>query len=174
VGALIVGFVSAALAQSVEIAVSDPLVRSVRLECATGSYDLPVRDGKVAMERVPEHCQLFMERKSGVVNQPGKWVCTLDTCQMTDVEHAAVADAPGRVNIILTSVMASSASLELTCPGGYKVRSDIRTNTAIFEGVQSSECTLWFKGTVPAKFQPMSAGTWSCGLSNTIAVCTRR
>ena len=163
-----------ARAQSLEIRVADPLVTAVVLECADGRYDLPVRNGLATMERTPNRCQVHMYRTSGTIGEPGKWSCTLDKCTQNDVDHKPVVDAPGRINVILTSALPPSASLELTCASGYRTRTEIGLNTAVFDGVPSEQCTMFFKGSVPAKFGPISEGTWSCGLSNTVAVCTRR
>ncbi len=167
-------FVALARAQSVEITVTDPLVTSLVLTCADGRYELPVRNGVAGMEKTPSLCSVSMYRTSGKVDQPGKWTCTLDQCRQTEVDHKPVADAPGRINVILTTSLPPSASLEITCASGFRTRTDISLNTAVFDGVPPEQCTMFFKGSVPAKFGPISQGTWSCGLSNTVAVCTRR
>jgi hypothetical protein len=166
--------VAASHAQSVEITVTDPLVTSIVLTCADGRYELPVRNGVAGMEKTPSQCQVSMYRTSGVVNQPGKWTCTLDRCSQTEVDHRPVTDGPGRINVILTTPQPPGASLEITCASGYRTRTEISLNTAVFEGIPAEQCTMFFKGTVPAKFGPITAGTWSCGLSNTVAVCTKR
>ena len=165
---------AAARAQSVAITVTDPLVTSVVLTCADGRFELPVRQGVATMERTPTRCEVSMFRTSGLVDQPGKWTCTLDRCTQVEVDHQPVSDAPGRINVILTTELPPGSSLEIACTSGYRTRTGIALNTAVFEGVPAEQCTMYFKGGVPAKFGPITQGTWSCGLSNTVAVCTRR
>lgn len=165
---------AAARAQSVSITVTDPLVTSVVLACADGRYELPVRNGVAAMEKTPNRCEVSMFRTSGRVDQPGKWTCTLDKCTQVDVDHQPVTDAPGRINVILTTELPPAASLEISCTSGFRIRAGISLNTAVFDGVPPEQCTMFFKGGLPAKFGPITQGTWSCGLSNTVAVCTRR
>lgn len=172
---MLAAWMVAAYAQSVEITVSDPLVTKLFLDCADGRYELPVRAGVAGMEKTPSLCKVSMLRTSGQVDQPGKWTCTLDRCSQTEVDHHPVTDAPGRINVILTTQLPPSASLEITCTSGFRTRTDVSLNTAVFDGIPGNEqCTMFFKGSVPAKYGPISQGTWSCGLSNTVAVCTRR
>jgi hypothetical protein len=166
--------VGAASAQSVQITVTDPMVTSLVLTCADGRFELPVRDGVAVMERTPSLCRVSMYRSSGEVDRPGKWTCTLDKCTQVEVDHKPVTNAPGRINVILTSDLPPSAWLEISCTSGFRTRTDISLNTAVFDGIPSEQCTMYFKGSVPAKFGPITEGTWSCGLSNTVAVCTRR
>jgi hypothetical protein len=165
---------AAASAQSLEIRVPDPMVTALVLTCADGTLQVPVKDGAVKLERTPQSCAVSMVRRSGEVTEPGRWTCTLDRCTQEEVAHRPVSDAPGRVNVILTTEVPPGSALELTCSEGFRARADVSLNTAVFDGVPDEECTLFFKGGVPAKFRPIRQGTWSCGLSNTVAVCTRR
>ncbi len=167
-------FAAPALAQSVEIRVTDPLVTALVLECADGTFKAVVKNGLATLERTPQACAVNMVRRSGEITQPGRWTCTLDRCTQEEVAHRPVSDAPGRINVILTTELPPGASLELTCSDGYRTRAEVSLNTAVFDGVPDEECTLFFKGGVPAKFRPIRAGTWSCGLSSTVAVCTQR
>jgi hypothetical protein len=164
----------AALGQSLEISVVDPMVIAVVLECSDGSHKAVVKNGKATLEQVPQGCQVHMIRKGGTIDAPGRWSCTLDACKQDEVEHRAVTDADGRVNVVVTSPLPAGSFLELTCSNGYRVRSDIELNTATFESVPQDECTLHFKGGVPAKYRPVRWGTFYCGLSGTTAVCTQR
>ena len=163
-----------AQAQSLEISVADPMVIAVVLECADGSHKAVVKNGRATMEQVPQGCTVHMIRKGGVIDAPGKWSCTLDACKQDDVDHREVTDANGRVNVVVTSPLPTGSFLELTCSGGYRVRADIDLNTAVFDGVPQEECTLHFKGGVPAKYRPVRWGTFYCGLSGSTAVCTQR
>ncbi|MEQ1504208.1 MAG: hypothetical protein ABMB14_18340 [Myxococcota bacterium] len=167
-------FAVAARAATVEVQVPDPLVTTIELRCTDRTYTAEVRDGRASFEHVPDQCQVFLIRKSGTITATGKWTCTLDACRQDEVQHRPVTDAPNRINVIVTTALPPGAALELTCNDGFRIRSDVVTNTAVFESVPDQECTLFFKGTVPAKFRPIRAGTWSCALSGTTAICTRR
>lgn len=171
---VLLSILSPARAATLEITVTDPMVTALVLECRDGTQKATVKNGLATFEQVPEGCTVNMIRRSGTIDAPGKWTCTLDTCKMEDVQHAPVTDADGRVNVILTTEMPPGAWLELTCSGGFRARADVKTNTAVFDGVPNEECTLFFKGGPPAKYRPMRWGTWSCGLSGTTAVCTQR
>jgi hypothetical protein len=163
-----------AQAATLEITVPDPLVTALVLECRDGTFKAVVKNGLASLEQVPQDCVVNMIRRSGTLTEAGRWTCTLDACTQEEVDHQPVSDAPGRVNVVLTTDLPAGAALELTCSGGFRSRVEIALNTAVFEGVPSEECTLFFKGGVPAKFRPIRAGTWSCGLSGTTAVCTQR
>ncbi|MCB9686505.1 MAG: hypothetical protein H6738_08615 [Alphaproteobacteria bacterium] len=166
--------IAAAHAQALQITVTDPLVTAVVLECADGVHKGVVKDGVASIDARPQSCTVNLVRKSGTIDNPGRWTCTLDRCTQQEVAHQAVADAPGRVNVITTTELPRGSSFELTC-ATYRERAAITLNTAVFEGVPEQEdCTLFFKGSVPARFHPISPGTWSCGLTGNVAVCTQR
>lgn len=168
------GLATAHAQSALEITVSDPLVTAVVLECADGVHKGVVRDGVVTFDLRPAGCTVNMVRRSGTVDAPGRWACTLDKCTHEEVQHQPVTDAPGRVNVITTIELPKGASFELTC-STYRQRADITLNTAVFEGVpEADDCTLFFKGGVPARFHPIHPGTWSCGLTGSVAVCTER
>ena len=164
----------AAQASTFEIQVTDPLVTSVILKCRSGTFEQAPKAGVVAFEHLPDACQVYMVRKSGTIDTTGIWSCGLETCKHEEVRHAPVTDAPGRVNVIVTTALPPGAALELTCSNEFRVRADIQTNTAVFDAVPDEECTLFFKGTVPARYRPIRAGTWHCGLAGTTAVCTKQ
>jgi hypothetical protein len=166
-------WVALARASTVEIEVADPLVSEVVLECADGSYRSAVKGGIATFERMPQACKVSMVRRSGVIDRAGRWWCSLDACKQEEVLHAPVTDAPGRVNVIVATALPKGAALELTCTG-FRVRTEVVQNTAVFDGVpDGADCELYFKGTVPARFRPIAAGTWSCSLSGAAAICTR-
>jgi hypothetical protein len=165
-------WMASALASTIEIAVPDPMVTSLILECATGTYKADVRGGMVTFDHLPQNCRVFFIRKSGVVDDTGKWTCGLDQCSQEDILHREVVAAPNRVNVIITTELPKGAAMELTCPGGFRLRTEVLSNVAVFDGVPTAgECTLFFKGGVPARYQPMGPGNWSCGIHGSAAVC---
>lgn len=168
-------WLASALGATLEITVPDPSVVTLILECANGSYRADVKGGVALFDHLPNNCRVYMIRRAGLVNEPGKWTCLAETCSQEEILHQEVVDAPGRLNIVLASEMPKGSSFELTCPGGYRTRADIAINTAVFEGVPSSgDCTLFFKGNTPARFNGISPGTWSCGILGSTAVCQKK
>lgn len=166
--------IAAAHAQALEITITDPLVTAVVLECADGAHKGVVKDGVAAFDIRPQGCTVHLIRKSGTIDDPGRWTCTLDRCTQQEVAHHPVTDAPGRVNVITTTDLPKGAAFELTC-STYRERAEISLHTAVFEGVpDNDDCTLFFKGGVPARFHPIGPGTWSCGLTGNVAVCVLR
>ena len=168
------GFAAAALAATLEIEIPDPQVVAVVLECADGSFKAVVRDGLATFERKPDGCAVTMVRRAGTIDQPGRWRCDLDGCRMKDVHHRPVTDGDGKINIIMASQLAGGASLELQCASGYQVRTPVVENTVVFEGVPKEDCTLHFKGGAPARYKPLTWGTWQCTLDGTVALCIQR
>ena len=89
---------------------------------------------------------------------------------------AAPASAPsaGRGTVIVTIADASQArAVELDCgSGSYRTRKSFAGGVAKFSGVPGSNCALYFKGGIPAKFTPVRAGkSYSCSIIGTTAVC---
>jgi hypothetical protein len=166
------GWVAIARASTIDVQVTDPAVTQVILECADGVYTSPVKSGMAAFDRMPQGCKVSMLRKSGAIDKAGRWTCSLDVCKQEEVLHAPVSDAPGRLNIILTTELPKGAGLELTCTG-YRQRAEITQNTAVFEGVPQAECELYFKSSVPTRYRPIGPGTWSCSISGAAAICTK-
>lgn len=164
-----------AWASTIDVTVMDPQVVELVLECSNGQYRSPVKNGVASFSHVPNNCQVFAIRRSGVIGETGKWTCDLSSCTQEEVLHREVSDAPGRVNIIVNTALPKGASFELTCPGNYRLRTEIVTNTAVFEGVpDGSECSLFFKGTAPARYNGIGPGTWTCGIIGSTAVCKRK
>lgn len=162
---------SAALGATIDLSVPDPKVTKVLLTCADGRYEAVPKNGHVTFEHVPDACQVEFVRKSGVIDSTGSWTCSADTCSKEQVEHRPVTNAPNRVNVVVTTELPPGATLELTCSNGFRVRAEVVTNTSVFDNVPNEECTLFFKGTVPAKYRPITPGTWWCSLSGTTAIC---
>ena len=114
-----------------------------------------------------------MIRPAGMIGAPGRYTCDADRCVQQDVHHLPISDAAQRVNIVLTTPMPAGTSLEVNCPDGvYRERRLVTENTAIFDKVPTQECTLLFKGGVPAKYSPLKYGTYYCSLTAATAVCT--
>jgi hypothetical protein len=167
-------WVEVARASAVEIRVDDPAVTEVVMTCADGTFHLPVVEGLVSWEHTPKSCAVSMLRKSGRVDAPGQWTCTADTCLLTEVAHAAVSDAPGRVNVITTTELPKGEAIELTCGNGFRQRVTVSQNTVTFDGVpENLDCEISYKGALPAAFRPIRPGTWSCRLSGAMAVCVK-
>ena len=162
----------AAFAAPIEITVTDSAVERVLFTCDEGSFEAKVHLGKAQLPERVTNCKLQMVRKAGVISGPGTYTCDLNACKMDQVEHKPVSDAPGRVNIIVTGAYQAQA-LELTCTDGFRERSAIETNTAIFNDVPTSDCTLFFKqGGPPAKYRGVTAGkTYFCSVNGAAAVC---
>ena len=73
----------------------------------------------------------------------------------------------------MTTAMPIGSAVEVNCPDGiYRERRTLDENTATFDKVPSQECTLLFKGGVPAKYAPLKYGTYYCSLTGATAVCT--
>ncbi len=162
-----------ASAQALTIAVSDPKIVALVLECNDGAHKLVVQDGKATLDRRPQACTVNHIVEAGTIDQPGEWTCSLEGCTQEDVSHLEVSDSPGRINIIAAELSAGSW-FELTCPSGYRERARITENTGVFNSVPDEPCTLHFKGGAPAKFSPIRWGTHQCLLSSSTAICTQR
>ena len=144
-----------------EVKIEDPAVFAVLLDCGAGSQlKAEVRDGLATFAQVPHaECAVNLLRKSGTIDKPGKWTCDLDKCELDDVHHLDTMNADGRINVILPGLHKGSA-IEITCPDGWRSRVEIVENTATLNDVPNDKCTLHVKGGVPAKFSPISWGTW--------------
>lgn len=166
---------SALAGAPLEVKIADPAVVAVLLDCGSGAqYKANVVDGVAAFAQVPQaECVVNLLRKGGTIDKPGKWSCTLDACTIEDVHHLDVLNADGRINVILPG-MHAGAAIEITCPDGWRGRVEIVENTATFDGVPDDRCTLNVKGGVPARFSPITWGTWFCELTGTTAVCSKR
>lgn len=158
-----------------EVRVDDPNVVALLLDCGGASQlKANVVDGLAKFPQVPQaQCTVNTLRKGGTIDKPGKWTCGLDECKLDDVHHLDVLNADGRINVILPG-MHKGAWLEVSCPDGWRSRADLVENTATFEGVPDDRCTMHVKGGVPARFDPISWGTWYCSLTGTTAVCSKK
>jgi len=168
-------FAATAFSAPLELKIKDVKVIAVVLECGDTTKKAVVKAGVAAFPDVPDgSCTVDFIRRSGVINEAGVWLCDLDGCKQEDVHHLPVEDAPGRMNIIVTSELPPGASLEITCASGWRERVSITENTGIFDNVPNEDCTLQFKGGVPARYHHITQGTFYCSLTGTTAVCTQK
>jgi hypothetical protein len=164
---------SVALAAPLTITVTDAQTVAIVLECGKDIERAVVKNGIATFPAVPEGCTVDFVRRSGFVDKPGTWTCGLDGCSLDDIHHAPISDAAGRVNVVMTGEH-DVLSLEVQCPSGYRTRVDLNENTAVFNSMPPEECTMLFKGGTPARFRPVAAGTYYCGLTGATAVCDKR
>jgi len=157
-----------------ELEITDPQITAVVLECADGTHKAVVKNGKASFQRIPESCTVNLVRRAGSIESAGVYACTIEGCTRKDVHHRPVTDADGRINVIAETPLAGGAWLELTCGSGFRARADVLENTAVFDGVPEEDCILLFKGGAPAKYRPITWGTWMCSVPGTVAVCTQR
>jgi serine/threonine protein kinase len=84
------------------------------------------------------------------------------------------ASSAGRGSVIVKLPdSAQSSGVELVCASGaYRLRKSFAGGVASFSGVPGGSCTLYFKGGIPAKFTPVTAGrSYTCNIIGTTAVC---
>lgn len=146
----------------------------VALVCATRTVEaVPVR-GLATFAEAPADCTVNVTYPIGKTSGSGIYTCAETSgCTMNDVPHAVIADASGRVNIVISGVY-DTKWFELSCNNGaYRERGEIAENTTVFNGVPTGECSLYFKGGTPAQYRAISAGSWRCSLTGTTAVCSK-
>lgn len=135
--------------------------------------------GAQAQVRFPmwpgRECDVTFERHVGRVMQLGNWACSDGGGCSEQGSNAAPAPPlpPGQIKVLTTDRLPHS-TLELVCPGGYRVRTAVTNHTALFTGVPSEECELFFKGGAPYRYRPVTEGTWSCTVVAGTAVCEAR
>ena len=63
--------------------------------------------------------------------------------------------------------------VELICGGGsYRLRQSFAGGVAKFSGVPAGQCTLYFKGGIPAKFIGVQRGrSYNCSILGPTAMC---
>ena len=84
------------------------------------------------------------------------------------------ASSAGRGTVIVKLPDSTqSSAVELVCASGaYRLRKSFAGGVANFGGVPGGSCTLYFKGGIPAKFTPVTAGrSYTCNIIGTTAVC---
>ena len=167
--------VGAYAAAPLSVTITDSRVLAVVLDCGGGNtMKAVVKGGKATFSEVPTGtCTVDFVRKSGTINGPGEWTCSLDSCTQEDVHHLEIKEEAGRLNVVVSD-LPESTTLELKCPNGFRERSAIKVNTAVFYAVPDEQCTLYFKGGVPAQYSPINTGTYYCSISGTTAVCSKK
>lgn len=87
---------------------------------------------------------------------------------------APAAPKVGGGSVIVKLTDASQArAVELICgAGSYRKRQPFAAGVTKFGGVPGGQCTLYFKGGIPAKFTPVSRGrSYNCSIIGQTAVC---
>jgi len=78
----------------------------------------------------------------------------------------------GLLSITLTD-SAMAQTIELSCPGGYRERQRPSGGKVSFSRVPAEACVLFFKGPIPARYQPVSGGkNLRCSIVGTTGVCS--
>ena len=156
----------------VQISVEDRNVTEVVLKCPDRTVTSRVVNGIASFSENVSNCAVEFKVNVGRITDPGAYTCGVATgCTSKGVNHRAVDDAEGRVNIILTD---QSANLfELKC-GSWRERSYVTENVAVFENVPSDGCTLHFKGGTPTKADGIGPGTYKCSAIGGVGSCRRR
>lgn len=89
------------------------------------------------------------------------------------IDPPAAPSSASELRLFLMSGSHHSTAAELVCPSGYRVRVHLEGGWAFFEEVPASEdCTIYFKGGAPAKFEPVQGGQdLKCQIAATTGVC---
>ena len=99
-----------------------------------------------------------------------------------DAEPPPVAEAPagptrpavpdGSTLLITMTGDAPTTGVEVSCPGGFRLRVMFEDGLATVPGVPAEHCSVHFKGPVNARFQPVRGGqSLLCYLQGSTAVC---
>lgn len=107
-----------------------------------------------------------------------------EPCPPCDCEEepAPVATAPatpprpavpnGTTLIITMTDESPTTGIEVSCPGGFRLRVPFEGRVASVPGVPVEHCSVHFKGAVNARFQPVKGGqSLLCYLQGSTAVC---
>lgn len=113
--------------------------------------------------------------------------CAASSARPPEAEAAAAAEpelpevvapppAPASddaMRVFLMSGSHHSTAVELVCPSGFRHREGLEGGWVSFEGVPAGEdCTLYFKGGAPAKYEPVQGGQdLKCQIAATTGVC---
>jgi len=163
----------ASAADPVQIDITDPSARKVVLDCEGKIIEAPVRNGKVSFTQANGKCEVMLLSRVGVLDGPAQYTCGQDGCVQRDVIHKDIVEADNRITVVITD--SSTTLLELICPSGYRQRSRVETNTAVFDNVPTEDCNLlWKGGSIPAKARKLRTGTWYCQATSGTGVCKRR
>ena len=116
----------------IEIHVTDPTVKEVRLVCPNRELTSRVTNGVAKFQTHLSNCSVEYTIKAGFISEPGVFTCADGRCEKQGTVHREVSNSPGRVSIIITDN--SATLLELTCSDHYRSRANVVTNTAVFKG----------------------------------------
>lgn len=160
----------------------DAEVESVRLECGMDTYEKTVSEGtrqgtsRVALSfpiRPGRQCEVTLIRDVGSLEQLGTWACAESGCLRQD-QGEQIEAGPGEVHVLVEADLPHEM-LELSCPGGYRMRTAIAEHRAVFNDVPADQdCVLNFKGGPPMRFTPMGWGAWTCHLVSNTPVCKKQ
>ncbi len=82
------------------------------------------------------------------------------------------APPDGSALVITLTGDAPTTAVEVSCPGGVRVRAPFVEGVATVSGVPAEACAVHFKGPVNARFQPVQGGqSLICYLQGATAVC---
>lgn len=156
------------------LTVKAPLgIEEVELVCGDKKLRARVHSGQATFSEAPSDCKVFGVQTLGYLNGPGVFTCGNGQCTKTEIQHRAVRDAQNRINVIVATD--GVPQLEMTCGNKYRERQSVKERVAVFDDVPADEdCTLNFKGGVPARYHPISPGTYECSLTGTTALCSKR
>lgn len=88
-------------------------------------------------------------------------------------QEAGSGSAPLVVQLVGTEH--HTQGLEVDCPSGFRERTPLMGGEGRFAYVPKEDCTLWFKGGVPAQFGPVRGGqTLACEIVGTTAICEKK
>lgn len=170
--------VMVAHAQAVTIDVPDPTIWGLVFDCPGEVFVAPVEGGRVLLDEPPHLCAVRTARGRGRVEEGGRWMCTEEGCVPREPEVAVSAvDAPGRLNLVLTTEAAGNVAVDLACGQAHRDRQLIQGPLVRFEGIpEGAWCKVGFVGgqTVWApELAMVQEGTLICGLTAGRAVCVR-
>lgn len=80
--------------------------------------------------------------------------------------------ASGNLTVHLDT-RAGFTSIEVVCPSGFRQRAALIDGIASLDSLPAASCVANFKGGPPARFAPLSAGTWRCQYTGTTMSCAK-
>ena len=88
------------------------------------------------------------------------------------VAKAKALAASGNLTVHLDT-RAGFTSIEVVCPSGFRQRAALIDGLASLDSLPAASCVANFKGGPPARFAPLSAGTWRCQYTGTTMSCAK-
>jgi hypothetical protein len=104
---------------------------------------------------------------------PCEEAATTETPKPAEPAAPTRPEAPDGTTLIITMTDDSpTTGVEVSCPGGFRLRVPFEERVATVPGVPAEHCTVHFKGPVNARFQPVRGGqSLLCYLQASTAVC---